>query len=194
MPKKVTILVGMLLLLLATAPLALAQQDAGINQSVREAQVSSPDTAQQEGQGTVAAPTQNVWTVSIGDFFFDPADAAIGAGDAIVFVNEGVEAHTVTSDDGQFDSGRLEPGESVTVSFEGLGTLTYHCQIHPEMIGSVTVGGDGGGEAPTSSGEPESDSGQPSGEPTQRVSETMNVPGGTQMNHETMGYRISIPS
>ena len=145
MPKKVTTVIGVLLLVLATAPLALAQQDAGINQAVREAQVASPDPAQQEGQGTqdqgaAAAPTPNVWRVSIQDFFFDPADAAISSGDAIIFVNEGNEPHTVTSDDGQFDSEQLNPGESVTVSFEGSGTLTYHCEIHPEMVGSVTVG------------------------------------------------------
>jgi plastocyanin len=46
----------------------------------------------------------------------------------------------VTSDDGQFDSGVLMPGDSYTVMFKGQGTITYHCAIHPSMRGSVTVG------------------------------------------------------
>jgi plastocyanin len=145
---------------------------------------------QQETQGTgdqgAATPPPNVWKVSIRDFSFYPADATIASGDAIVFINEDNVAHTVTSDDGQFDSGPLKPGEYVPVSFEGSGTLMYHCEIHPEMVGSVTVVGGSGGEAPTS-GEPGSDATQPTSEPTQTASETMNVPSGTQTNNETMG-------
>jgi plastocyanin len=36
-----------------------------------------------------------------------------------------------------FDSGLLYPGESYQVTFEGSGTVTYHCS--PELSGSVTV-------------------------------------------------------
>ena len=54
----------------------------------------------------------------------------------------------MTADDGSFDSGVLNPGDSYTVAFDGQGTVTYHCTIHPEMRGSVTVGGGGGGSAP----------------------------------------------
>jgi plastocyanin len=121
---------------------------------------------QQEDQGA-GTPAPNVWSVSIGDYFFDPADAAVEPGDSIVFVNEGAEAHTVTADDGQFDSGPLNPGESFEVSFEGSGTVTYHCQIHPEMVGSVAVG-----EA---------------SEPTQPAGETIYVPGGTLTHYESVG-------
>jgi plastocyanin len=121
-----------------------------------------------------ATPAPNKWTVSIRDFYFDPADAAIAAGDTIIFLNEGAEPHTVTSDDGQFDSGPLNPGESFPVSFDGEGTVTYHCQIHPEMVGSVTVSGTG---APA----------QTTSEPTQPVGETVYVPGGTLTHYESIG-------
>ena len=53
----------------------------------------------------------------------------------------------MTANNGSFDSGVLNPGDSYTVAFDGQGTVTYHCTIHPEMRGSVTVGG-GGGTAP----------------------------------------------
>ena len=79
-------------------------------------------------------------TVSIQDFFFSPANVSVPAGTTVTWVNEGNVPHTVTSDDGQFDSGVLMPGDSYTVMFKGQGTITYHCSIHPSMTGSVTVG------------------------------------------------------
>jgi hypothetical protein len=53
----------------------------------------------------------------------------------------------VTADNGSFDSGVLNPGDSYTVAFDGQETVTHHCTMHPEMRGSVAVGG-GGGNAP----------------------------------------------
>jgi plastocyanin len=99
-------------------------------------------TAQDAGVQTV--PIQNAWSVNIGDNFFDPPQAAVEPGSTITWTNKGDEPHTVTADDGSFDSGMLNPGDSYTVAFDGQGTVTYHCAIHPEMRGSVTVGGGGG--------------------------------------------------
>jgi plastocyanin len=87
-------------------------------------------------QGMTTTTTQ----VSIQDFFFSPANVSVPAGTTVTWVNEGNVPHTVTSDDGQFDSGVLMPGDSYTVMFKGQGTITYHCAIHPSMTGSVTVG------------------------------------------------------
>src|SRR5215208_4539775 len=92
---------------------------------------------------------QAVVTVPIRDFFFDPADITVESGTTVMWVNEGSHTHTVTSDDGQFDSEALMPGDSFMVTFTGSGTLTYHCEIHPDtMIGSVTVAESGAGTAP----------------------------------------------
>jgi len=95
--------------------------------------------------------------VSIQDFFFSPANVTVEPGTTVTWVNEGNVPHTVTSDDGQFDSGVLMPGDSYTVMFKGQGTITYHCAIHPSMTGSVTVGTPMG----SSSGQPMM--GQPAG-------------------------------
>ena len=91
--------------------------------------------------GVQAVPVQDARSVDIGDNFFDPPDVAIEPGSTITWTNRGAVPHTVTADDGSFDSGRLNPGDSYTVAFGGQGTVTYHCEIHPEMRGSVTVGG-----------------------------------------------------
>jgi plastocyanin len=101
-------------------------------------------------QDMTGQSTPKMWSVAIEDFYFEPADAAIQPGDTITWVNEGNHPHTVTSDDGQFDSEVLNPGESFTVTFPEAGTFPYYCEIHPSMTGSVTVGaaGGGGGAAP----------------------------------------------
>ena len=91
------------------------------------------------------SPTPKMWKVAIEDFYFEPADAAIQPGDTIMWVNEGNTPHTVTSDDGQFDSEVLNPGESFMFTFPEAGTFSYHCEIHPFMTGSVTVGAAAGG-------------------------------------------------
>ena len=103
-----------------------------------------PAAAAQDG-GVEAVPVQDARSVGIGDNFFDPPDAAVEPGSTITWTNDGALPHTVTADDGSFDSGVLNPGDSYTVAFNGQGTVTYHCAIHPEMRGSVTVGGGGGG-------------------------------------------------
>ena len=104
-----------------------------------------------QDSGVEAVPVQDARSVGIGDNFFDPPDATVKPGSTITWTNNGARPHTVTADDGSFDSGRLNPGDSYTVAFDGQGTVTYHCAIHPEMRGSVTVGvgsGGGGGTAP----------------------------------------------
>lgn len=113
-----------------------------------------PAAKAQQSQSTMGQPTSNVWSVSIEDFYFEPADTAVQPGDTIMWVNEGNHPHTVTSDDGQFDSGVLNPGDAYEVTFTGQGTITYHCSIHSSMMGSVSVGQSGGGTAPSASPPP----------------------------------------
>jgi len=102
-------------------------------------------------QSTAGQSTQKVWSVSIEDFYFDPADTPLQPGDTIMWINKGNHPHTVTADDGSFDSGMLQPGQSFSWTFENPGTLTYHCAIHPSMTGSVSVGQSGEVAAPSGS-------------------------------------------
>jgi len=117
-----------------------------------------PAAVAQDGR-VEAVPVQDARSVGIGDNFFDPPDVTVEPGSTITWTNNGDEPHTVTADDGSFDSGRLNPGDSYTVAFGGQGTVAYHCEIHPEMRGSVTVGG--GGTAPAE--EPASSESMPEG-------------------------------
>src|SRR5215207_3460973 len=106
---------------------------------------------QGQNQGVQPVPIQDVALVSIADHYFEAANIAIEPGTTVVWVNEGKVPHTVTADDGSFNSGELYPGDSYIVTFLGAGVVSYHCQLHPRMVGSVTVGGvsRGGGPPPT---------------------------------------------
>ena len=88
----------------------------------------------QQGEETTQG---DVVGVSIRDNYFDPADIVVSPGTTVEWVNEGQNPHSVVADKGMFDSGLVDPGESYQVTFEGSGTVTYHCS--PEMTGSVTV-------------------------------------------------------
>ena len=106
--------------------------------------------AQTEGQGVVVVPTTEISTIDIlliEDNYFEPTDALVEPGTTLMWVNHGQEQHTVTADDGQFDSGVLNPGDSFLTTVEGSGTLTYHCTLHPEMTGSITVASPATGDA-----------------------------------------------
>jgi plastocyanin len=96
---------------------------------------------QQHHQDMMWQPTPKEWSVAIEDFYFEPADAVVNPGDTITWVNEGNQPHTVTADDGRFDSEVLNPEDSFSVTFQEAGIVGYHCEIHPSMTGSVTVGG-----------------------------------------------------
>jgi YD repeat-containing protein len=47
--------------------------------------------------------------------------------------------HSVTAEDGSFDSCLHGNGYSFTVSFAKPGTYSYKCSIHPQMTGRITV-------------------------------------------------------
>ena len=86
-----------------------------------------------------APAMQSVAGVSIANFAFNPGAISTPAGGTVTWRNGDATAHTVTADDGQFDSGTLNPGASFSWTFSTPGSVAYHCQIHPSMQGSVMV-------------------------------------------------------
>lgn len=71
---------------------------------------------------------------------FDPPEIAVKAGQVVKWKNDGSEAHTVTADDGSFDSGSMAPGAEFRCTFSKPGTFSYKCTPHPWATGKVTVG------------------------------------------------------
>ena len=103
---------------------------------------------------SVAGAQGQTMTVSIEDFFFSPANMTVAPGTTVTWVNNGRAPHTSTADDGAWDSGTLQPGESFSFTFDQAGTYTYLCTIHPDMTGTITVSGGGGGGGGATSASP----------------------------------------
>jgi plastocyanin len=77
--------------------------------------------------------------ISIVGRAYDPAELTAAQGDTVVWTNTDAEAHTVTADDGAFDSDRLAPEEGFGHLFEAAGIFAYHCTVHADMAGVVVV-------------------------------------------------------
>src|SRR2546425_9764814 len=87
------------------------------------------------------AVDQNVTIVS---FAYQPADVSISLNERVTWFNQSGDTHTVTSDTQTFDSGSIPPyGGGYQLLFQRSGTFPYHCSIHPQMRGTVRVGGGG---------------------------------------------------
>lgn len=78
-------------------------------------------------------------TATIEGFAFNPATLEVAAGTTVTWTNNDSAAHTVTADDGSFQSGRLEQGDSFSYTFETAGTFSYFCEYHSGMTATVTV-------------------------------------------------------
>jgi YVTN family beta-propeller protein len=64
--------------------------------------------------------------------FSDPL-ITVKPGEAITWFNDDAIAHTVTSDQGLWDSGNIMPGKSCSLVLKQPGQYTYHCSNHPFM-------------------------------------------------------------
>jgi plastocyanin len=69
---------------------------------------------------------------------FSPSQTTITHGQSVCWQNNGAAAHTVTSNDGSFDTS-LPSGQIFVHSFPTAGTFPYHCTIHSTMTGTITV-------------------------------------------------------
>jgi len=73
------------------------------------------------------------------DMGFDPAAKSINKGDTVVWTNQMSFDHTVTADEGGFDSKHIKAGKTFTHTFNAAGSFPYHCEIHTFMKGTITV-------------------------------------------------------
>jgi plastocyanin len=88
---------------------------------------------------TASAATPPEVPVSIVSRAYQPAELMVEAGQTVIWTNRGFGPHTVTAAGGEFDSGRLNAGESFKVTFTTPGAFAYACTIHPSMHGKVSV-------------------------------------------------------
>lgn len=78
--------------------------------------------------------------VAVQGFAFQPTTIDVPPGTEVTWTNNDPEAHTVTAENGEFESGPIEPDGTFATTFERPGSVAYFCAIHPSMRGTVRVG------------------------------------------------------
>ncbi|HEY2431247.1 MAG TPA: plastocyanin/azurin family copper-binding protein [Vicinamibacterales bacterium] len=98
------------------------------------------------GASTPTTPTstgvlaQTTITITIsgsnGKTAFSPNPATVDKGQLVVFKNADVVTHHIMLDDGSLQTADIPPGgSSAAVAMGTSGSSTYHCTIHPTMVG-----------------------------------------------------------
>jgi plastocyanin len=101
---------------------------------------AAPTAPPPSGGGSVTADV----TVSIlgmnGSQSFSPNPVAVKVGQTVAWHNSDSISHTATANAGAFDTGAIAPGStSGAFTMSTAGTFAYHCSIHPDMVGTITV-------------------------------------------------------
>ena len=78
-------------------------------------------------------------TVKMTQAGFVPAALEVAAGTTITWINDDDMPHSVTANDGTFDSGPIQPGKTYRWTATPPGTIAYHCIFHPSMTATTTV-------------------------------------------------------
>ena len=72
---------------------------------------------------------------------FDPQTVNVKVGDTVEWDwNDSSAPHTVTAQDGSFESCTQNAGAKFMVTFSKAGDVQYHCTLHSGMTGDVKVG------------------------------------------------------
>jgi plastocyanin len=88
-----------------------------------------------------SASAQEALPVDVKNFTYAPTEIHIAAGQAITWTNDDFIAHTITADDGSFDSGYLNLRDTFTQQFDTPGTYQYYCLPHggPRLSGMAAT-------------------------------------------------------
>ncbi|GEM_PF-4667710 len=96
---------------------------------------SIPTQPTAEALLTVVASNQ----IRTSDFSFAPVTLEVTAGIKVTWTNAGPSNHTITANDGSWDSGIVVRNSSFSYTPTRAGTFAYHCAIHPTMQGTLVV-------------------------------------------------------
>lgn len=105
-----------------------------------EGSATTAGTASETGTASEAGDVTEDATITIVDFAFGEP-LTVAAGTTVMVVNDDGVAHTVTADDGSFDTGVVDAGTATELTLDAPGELAFFCSIHTSMSGSITVAG-----------------------------------------------------
>ena len=128
-------MVGTVTVTEATGPIDESLDDESLDAAAPGGEGEGSDLAADSARGP-AVVRRNVRIV---DNDFAPRSLTIEAGQAVRWTNAGAIPHTVTANDGTFDSGLIETQGSFDLVFAEEGSYEYFCTLHPDMVGIVEV-------------------------------------------------------
>jgi len=102
---------------------------------------SAASTTSTDGSTSAVTSPPDAVAASVGidGFAYTPDTVTVAVGTIVTWTNDEDVTHTVTADDGSFDSGELAIGDTFEHPVDASGTFTYACSIHPSMAGTITV-------------------------------------------------------
>jgi plastocyanin len=105
------------------------------------APATEPTEEAAAAEASATEPTGDGPTIQIEGFAFSTLDP-VAPGTEIDVANLDGTQHTLTADDGSFNTDGLDGGATITITApDAPGTYTFVCNIHPSMSGSLTVDG-----------------------------------------------------
>jgi plastocyanin len=104
---------------------------------------AAPDLSEDCAVPTSALQGGKKAVITLYQYAFYPDTLRISAGTTVTWVNcdsaAGTDAHTSTSDTGEWSSPLFAEGKTFARVFDRGGSFTYHCVPHPGMRGVVIV-------------------------------------------------------
>ena len=100
----------------------------------RRGKAAANEAAAGGGEGAAKAVQVEMRTMT-----FNPKRIEVAAGSTVRWTNNDQLVHTITADDGSWDSGPIEPGKTWTHTFTQPGAYAFHCTPHPFMKAVVVV-------------------------------------------------------
>jgi plastocyanin len=128
--NKNLIIIGVIVLLIVGA---------GAYFLMQKSYTPNPETNPSE-QTTLSGTPIQTYNIELKSFAFSPSELKIQPGDKVIWTNQDLAPHTITSDTGsEISSSSLSKGQTYYYTFTTTGTYNYHCSIHPSMKGTIVV-------------------------------------------------------
>ncbi|HET9344715.1 MAG TPA: plastocyanin/azurin family copper-binding protein [Candidatus Limnocylindrales bacterium] len=70
---------------------------------------------------------------------FLPGDLTISTGDSVTWTNKDTVLHDAVDNGGTWETPKLNPNESASITFDKAGTYPYRCSLHGNMRATVRV-------------------------------------------------------
>jgi plastocyanin len=131
-PRSTSTRAASLFLLAAVGLVGCGQGPAG-NKSGR----SSGGTSSNSSGSTTGGDSASADSIVIKGFKFSPTPLKVKMGQKVTVTNMDSTTHTITADDGSFDSKDLGQGKVYSFTVAKPGKFTYTCTIHNYMKGEI---------------------------------------------------------